>query len=478
VESPGGRGARAFIVAVALVGLVATGAWIAQGDDAARGPGVTKPANKPEENRTSSAATSAHRSRKTKDKPDDLTSKLAQARSKIRHIVFLIKENRTFDHMFGRLQRANGATTGETCDGTTVPLTRAQDHVPDILHSFSAGIVAINGGAMNCFDSLSGGTNREGYVQYHEADIPNYWAYARRFSLADRFFSSVYGPTTVEHLWTMAGQSDRFVDVERVYQGGTGKQGEFCKDPHELMWSFKRLSQAESRDAYRLEESSNVTELAERYWMERWPCTDIPVLQDLLEEQGISWKYYRGGGIHQKAAIKMIRHIRLGPMWRKVVSNRQFDADVRRGRLPRVSWLLPPAGLTDHPSNPSICRGENWTVERLNLLMRSRYWKNTAVILTWDDFGGFYDHVPPPHVDLYGMGPRVPAIVLSPWARPGHVDHHTYDFSSVLKTIEELHGLPSLGARDAQADAMWGSFDFGQRPLPPLILSKRRCPAG
>lgn len=409
--------------------------------------------------------------------PNTREGRLTLARSRIKHVVFLIKENRTFDHMFGRLRRADGATTGETCDGTTVRLKRAGDNVPDILHSFSAGIVAINGGEMNCFDSLYGGTNLESYVQYHEADIPNYWSYAKRFSLADRFFSSVYGPTTVEHLWTMAGQSDRFVDVERVYQGGVGKQGEFCKDRQELMWSFRKLSQAESHDAYKLEEASDVSQLAERFWTERWPCTDMTVLQDLLEEQGVSWKYYRGGSIHQKAAIKMIRHIRLGPMWKKVVPNKQFDADVQRGRLPRVSWLLPPSGLTDHPSNDSICQGENWTVKRLNLLMRSRYWKSTAVILTWDDFGGFYDHVPPPHVDLYGMGPRVPAIILSPWARSGYVDHHTYDFSSVLKTIEELHRLPSLGERDAQADAMWRSFDFDQDPLPPLILEERQCRA-
>ena len=181
-----------------------------------------------------------------------------------------------------------------------------------------------------------------------------------------------------------------------------------------------------------------------------------------------------GGGIHQKA-IKMVRHIRLGPMWSKVIESERFPAELRAGRLPTMSWLTPPGGLTDHPANGGICKGENWTVETLNLLMRSEYWDNMAVILTWDDFGGFYDHVPPPHVDLYGMGPRVPAIVISPWARPGFVDSHTYDFSSVLKTIEELHGLPSLGARDARADPMWRSFDFEQEPLPPLLLKKRDC---
>jgi phospholipase C len=403
-------------------------------------------------------------------------AKLRLARSKLKHIVFLIKENRTFDHMFGRMHRGDGVTEGETCDGTVVPLRRAADSAPDVEHSFRAGAVAINGGEMNCFDRLYGGTNLEGYVQYHEADIPNYWAFAKRFSLADRFFSSVYGPTTIEHLWTMAGQSDRFVDNERIDQAGSGEQGEYCKDPTERMSSFKKLSRAEKRAAFRLEEVPDMDTLMQRYWTERWPCTRIKTLMDLLEARDISWRYYMGGLIHQRA-IKMVRHIRFGPMWKKVVRSYDFDEEVKADRLPSVSWLTPPHGFTDHPAagEGSICRGENWTVEVLNLLMRSKYWDNMAVILTWDDFGGFYDHVPPPHVDLYGLGPRVPALVISPWAKRGFVDHRTYDFSSVLKTIEQLHGLPSLGARDARARPMWNSFDFNQEPIPPLLLEKRRC---
>jgi len=413
------------------------------------------------------------RSKPSPGEKDETRVNLEQARSKLKHVVFLIKENRTLDHMFGRMDGVNGATTGKTCDGTTVRLGRAPDDAPNIVHSFTAGIIAINGGEMNCFDRLSGDPMGP-YLQYHRPDIPAYWAYAKRFSLADRFFSSVYGPTTVEHLWTMGGQSDRFVAIEHPDQAGTGAQGEFCKDKRERMHSFRKLSKLEKQDAFRLEELPDVKTLTERYWIDRWPCTSMKVLMDLLEKRSISWRYYMGGGIHQKA-IKMIRHIRLGPMWSKVIHSERFPLEVRERRLPSVSWLTPPQGLTDHPSAGSICKGENWTVETLNLLMRSEYWDNMVVILTWDDFGGFYDHVPPPHVDLYGMGPRVPAIVISPWAKQGFVDSNTYDFSSVLKTIEELHGLPTLGARDARADPMWNSFDFRQEPLPPLLLKKREC---
>lgn len=438
--------------------------------------------DKPEREEAPKVATTPQPGRRA-DRPESdhkkvssagLTSPGARAaEGKITHIVFIIKENRTFDHMFGRFPGADGATHGATCDGTIVPLQRAANQAGSPLHSFSAGITAINGGEMNCFDQLQDGTNLEGYVQYQKEDIPNYWSYAKHFVLADRFFSSVYGPTTVEHLWTLAGQSDRFVDVEREDQGGLGKPGEFCRDEMELMKSFRKLTKEEARLAFKFEEASNVAELAERFWINRWPCTDIKILPDLLEERDISWKYYKGGTRHQKA-IKMIRHVRFGPMWKKVVENSQFDKDVRRGRLPEVSWLIPPRYLNEHPPH-GICQGENWTVRRLNLLMRSDYWDTTAVFLTWDDFGGFYDHVPPPHVDLYGMGPRVPALVISPWAKKGHIDHRTYDFSSILRTIEELYGLPSLGERDALAKPMWNSFDFTQKPLDPLPLKRRWC---
>ena len=161
-------------------------------------------------------------------------------------------------------------------------------------------------------------------------------------------------------------------------------------------------------------------------------------------------------------------------LWNNVVENTQFISDVHDGDLPSVSWLIPPIGYNDHPPN-SICAGENWTVSILNTLMHSKYWKSTAVFLTWDDFGGFYDHVPPPHVDIYGMGPRVPMLVISPYAKHGFVDHNTYDFSSVLKTIELLYGLPPMADRDAKANGMFSSFDFKQKPVPAMRLKQRDC---
>ena len=401
---------------------------------------------------------------------------LALARRKIRHIVFVVKENRTFDHFFGTFPGADGVTEGVTCDGTVVPLTRAADDSPGAGHSFQSGIVAINGGLMNCFDQIDSGRQLQGYVQYERDQIPNYWAYAETFTLADRFFSSSYGPTTVEHYWIIASQSDRFVDNQRPLEGhgGFGRLGEYCDDELERQWSFERLTPEEEAEVYRLEEEVLVKEMRERFWLLRWPCHDIRTMPDLLEERDISWRYYTGDAPYFMV-IRGIPHIRYGPMWKKVVDESTFIPDVEAGRLPQVSWLIPNVRQSDHPGYGALCDGENWTVRQLNAIMQSPQWKHTAVVLTWDDFGGYYDHVPPPHVDIYGYGPRVPAIILSPYARPGFVFNGTADFSSVLKMMSTIFDLPSLTERDANANDLLGAFDFEQEPLPPLVLPERDC---
>lgn len=333
---------------------------------------------------------------------------------------------------------------------------------------------------MNCFDRLAGGENLESYVQYHRDQILNYWRYAQRFVLADRFFSSAYGPTGIEHLYTVAATSDRFVDHERANPPGqfgtNGIPREYCADETEWAWSFRRLTPEEEADAFRLEEEALTGPLQSRYWIERWPCIDVRILPDLLEERGISWRYYLGENEYVKT-MDMIRHVRFGPMYENVADDESFLVDLENGRLPAVSWLIPDVEESEHPAHGSMCEGENWTVQTLNAIMRSPYWKSTAVVLTWDDFGGFYDHVPPPHVDLYGFGPRVPMLLISPWAKRSHIAHDVLEFSSVLKMIETIWDLPSLTERDHAASDMLNLFDFEQRPIPPLLLEPRDCGA-
>ncbi len=376
---------------------------------------------------------------------------------KIKHIVFIVKENRTFDNYFGTFPGANGATTGKLSSGQVISLGQAPDVTPhDIDHSYQAAVKAIDGGAMDKFDLIGGG-NVKGellaYTQYTENDLPNYFTYARHFVLADAFFSSLTGPSFPNHLYTVGAQSGWAINNPSNSQGRWG-----CDSPVN-----SRVQTLDEDDKF-----GSV-----------YPCFDFDTLADRLEEKGLSWKYYAPGeGMsgYIWSALDAIRHIRLTSLWHlHVVPTEQFVLDARNGDLPAVSWLVTSAGQSEHPP-ASVCVGENWTVEQVNALMEGPEWNSTVVFLTWDDFGGFYDHVPPPVADNFGFGPRVPLLIISPWARRGHITHTTLEFSSVLKFIEERFDLDPLTKRDEDANDLVDSFDFDHHPRAPLILNTRQCP--
>jgi len=182
----------------------------------------------------------------------------------------------------------------------------------------------------------------------------------------------------------------------------------------------------------------------------------------------------------------MIRHVYRGPMWDHVHDPDRFLKDVRRERLPAVSWIVPPEPYNEHPgSGKSVCAGENWTVNLVNTIMRSDYWRSTAIVQVWDDYGGFYDPVAPPQLDVMGLGPRTPALIISPYTRAGDspdggaVDHTAYEFSSVLAFIEQIFDLRPMTDRDARANPLAGAFDFGHPNFDKLILPLRSdCPYG
>jgi phospholipase C len=161
----------------------------------------------------------------------------------------------------------------------------------------------------------------------------------------------------------------------------------------------------------------------------------------------------------------------------KVVDEANFIPDALAGNLPALSFVTPPSIDTDHPPD-SACIGENWTVQQINAVMQgpASQWANTVIILTWDDFGGLYDHAAPPYRDQFGLGIRVPFLIISPWAVQG-VYHTEIEFASVLRFMEETFGLQSLGGADKFANDMQDAFSYSQTPLPPLILSERTCPA-
>jgi phospholipase C len=379
----------------------------------------------------------------------------------IQHIVFIVKENRSFDSYFGTFPGANGATSGAISTGQMIPLGRLPDLTPnDPGHGWTEALTAMDGVKMDRFDIIDGG-NINGaflsYTQFQQSDIPNYFTYARNFVLSDNTFSSMHAGSFPQHLYTIAAQSDGVINIPFLNQGKTALVGWGCDNPVDTLVQV-------------MDEEGDITG--------EFPCFDFQTLADSMETAGISWKYYAPSYGEQGYVFNTfdaINHIRNGNLWTtNVVSDTQFATDALSGTLPAMSWLVTGAA-SEHPPNSS-CFGENWTVTQLNALMQGPDWGSTAVFITWDDFGGFYDHVPVPQPDIFGFGPRVPLLIISPYAKPGYISHTQYEFSSVLKYAEETFGLAPLTERDANANDMQDSFDYSQNPNPPLILTQRSCP--
>ena len=365
----------------------------------------------------------------------------------IQHTVFLINENHTFDNYFGTFPGADGTTTGLISTGQSIPLSPMADSDPadNLCNGWDCSLQAMDGGKMDKFDVIGGGT-WSAYTQVTSEQIPNYWAYAQRFTLADHYFTSVHGPSLPNHLFALAAQSGGVID-----NGGNPGPGTDCDGSS---WGTVTV----------IDQYGNRSQQAR--------CFHFKTLPDALHEAGITWKYYGENG----GFLSLIASIRNTNLWNEgIASPTQFFADAKSGHLPSVSWLMPPGEYSEHPPG-SVCEGENWTVSVLNAVMQGPDWNSTVVFITWDDFGGFYDHMAPPQVDQFGLGPRVPLLIISPYAKSGYVSHTVYDHTSVLKFIETRYGLQPLTSRDAAASNMLDSFDFAQAPQVPLLLQPHTCP--
>ncbi len=421
-----------------------------------------------------------------------------QTRTPIKHVIFLVKENRTFDNYFGKFPGADGATAARISDGGVVELGPLTDNTPGANHSWSAALTAYHDGAMDQFDLIPGsGGGANNLVQAIEDDIPNYWKLAREFVLSDNFFSSVHGPSFPNHLYTIAAQSG---GVQDNPNGNPFGEDAPLVDPCESQFSCPHPGEPglEPSDIEGFPElraplwgcdanpKSRVAVLdQEREVEEIYPCFDFPTLGDELSEAGVSWKMYApvepdpDGGIggtpngYQWTVYDAIRHIRDSEAWAaQVVATEQFVEDARSGNLPAVSWISIPFAVTERPPM-SVCDGENWTVSLIQALSSGPNWRDSAMFITWDDFGGFYDHVAPTQIDLFGLGFRVPLLVVSPFAKRGYIDHERSEFSSVLRFIEMNWDLPSLTHRDSQSIDMDQVFNFHQRPRRPPRLEQR-----
>jgi len=341
-----------------------------------------------------------------------------QPTTPISHVVIIMMENHTFDNMFGRFPGANGISEPQASN----PLPS------DLDHSGALATVAINDGEFP----------KRGDVQYTQADIPTYWTYAQQFGLGDNFFTSISTNSTPNHIAMVAAQSG---GVYETIPGG-------CQAvPNALV-------------------SSKSAATGNEYWS--YPCYNIKSLPQLLDQNGISWRFY--GKVAVWDAPLFISSITKSP--NNGFPSGQFVTDVKKGNMPAVSWIVPSTpGTTDHPPT-SFEGGENFVANIANTIMNSQYWNSTAIFVTWDDWGGFYDHVQPPVVDGIGLGPRVPLLVISPYAKQGYISHQQGEFSSFVKFVEEDFNLPNLGQRDAlpQTSDLMDFFNFTQAPRSPVIV--------
>jgi phospholipase C len=382
----------------------------------------------------------------------------------IKHVVFIVKENRSFDNMFGLFPGANGVTTGMD-RGKPRPLTQASDETPhDLLHTFKAQMDSIDGGKMDGF-SQTRSSRLFAYTQYEPDQIPNYWRWARSYVLGDNFFASALGPSFPNHMFTIAATS-----------GGTRENP---NQPAEQVETLNQEGFAKSWGCDVGSEGYVVVEDAEGEETKVPPCFDFKTEGDLLSTAGIPWAYYSATNTQDGyifSAYAAIGRYRDNPaLWnRHMFPVDNVVRDIAAGRLPPVTWITPVHQLSDH-SEHSMCQGENWTTQVVDAIMRSPMWKDTAIFLTWDEWGGFYDHVPPRRIDPFGFGIRVPLLVISPYARRGWIDHTEGEFSSVLRFIEDNWGLSQLTRRDRLARDLSYDFDFEQSPRAPQPLPVRTC---
>lgn len=369
----------------------------------------------------------------------------------IDHVVFVMQEDRTFDNYFGTYPGADGWPTGfsmpldptDPSKGVAEPHNLDVTRTPSLPHSASAMEGAMNGGQLDSFIAsaenygATDGTLALGYYDYEE--IPLYWGLADRYVLADRWFSSVAGPSFPNHLFAYAA-SRTSTDGTQVY--------------------------------------SSVPEQG----------MDIVTLFDRLEAEGISWKVYVQGydpesnfrnaearlGLTDSAAqliwvplVGIPRFVDDPVLSSKIVLIDEYYADLKAGTLPAVAWITP-SGLSEHPPG-DLTLGHYFATDLLEALMKSEEWWNSVFIVTWDEWGGWADHVRPPQVDDDGFGLRVPALIVSPWAKRGYVDSTTYDHTSPIALVNTLYDLEPLASRDAAANDLTNAFDFNQEPREPEL---------
>ncbi|HYM78977.1 MAG TPA: alkaline phosphatase family protein [Candidatus Dormibacteraeota bacterium] len=414
-------------------------------------------------------------------------SQIILTQPKIQHVVVIFQENRTPDNLFHDQVLINAgadiASSGLNSKQQTVPLTPISLGVGyDLSHSHDAFLTTYDGGKMDGADLI--GVNCEGnpcpppnpeYLYVNPSDVQPYFQMAEQYTFGDRMFQTNQGPSFPAHQFIISGTSaPTATSTSFVSNNASGVpmagENTGCTAPPAEYVSTVDASGADSSNIY--------------------PCTDHPAITDQLDTKGISWRYYTPTAGSLWTGPNAIQHVCgpnatppnatqcIGSDWVNHVvlyttaAPAPILTDIANGQLPTVSWVIPSSPNSDHAGSTGTTGGPSWVASIVNAIGGSPYWANTAIIVTWDDWGGWYDHVAPKLINDgtswgsgYVYGFRVPLIVISPYAKPAYISHVNHDFGSVLKFIEDTFGLQSLGYADATADDLSDCFNFNQAPL-------------
>jgi len=386
--------------------------------------------------------------------------------AKIQHVIIIFQENRSVDNLFHGLPGADTASSGMNSTGQVVQLVPVDITAPyDLDHSHKGFTTEYNGGQMNGWDLV--GTNCPshacnpltafGYVP--QAEVQPYFTMAERFTFADRMFQTNQGPSFPAHQFIISGTSTNAVGSNLLA----------AENPNYVVGNTLNCDGSPSSTVKMIDPSgSEATSLQ--------PCFDHPVLFDELDAAHVSWRYYDSYNGSLWSAPDAIAHIRNGADWANVsLPSSNVLTDIQNGQLAAVSWVIPNAAESDHALSTDGS-GPAWVASIVNAVGQSKYWQNTAIFVTWDDWGGWFDHVQPQMYNSYELSFRVPLIVISPYAKPGYISHVPHEFGSILKYVEERFSLPSLGYTDARADDLSDCFNYSQPPIVfQTIQSSRRA---
>jgi len=362
----------------------------------------------------------------------------------IKHVVIIVQENRSFNNLFHGYPGAYTVNSGMIHTGKIVALKStplAENY--DVSHSHDVWVKAYDGGRMDGFDLEGTGASSPlaPYAYVQQSDIEQYWTFAADYTLADQMYQSNTGPSYPAHQYLIAGQSENADE-----------------NPSDAdVWG------CDSSPGTRVK----VLDQTGREREGPFPCFDYQTLADEIDTAGLSWLQYAQSTTNFFNAYDAISHIRYGPDWPShiISPSVQIVADVSAGLLANVTWVTPAFTDSDHPGNKSAT-GPAWVSSVVDAIGNSPFWGSTAIFVLWDDWGGMYDPMPPPKLDVMGLGFRVPLLVISPYARKGYISHFRHESGSILQFTEQALGLPSLGTADARADNLGDCFDFTQAPLP------------